>query len=47
MRNEVIREREIVALLEVIRFRWFGHIKRMSINAPMGRYERITFQEVS
>ncbi|XP_070025949.1 uncharacterized protein [Nicotiana sylvestris] len=45
IRNEDIREKVGVAPIEdkmwEARLRWFGHIQRRSIDAPVRRYERL------
>jgi len=45
IRNVVIRERVGVTLLEEkmtqTRLRWFGHVKRKSVSAPVRRWEVI------
>jgi len=45
IRNVVIRERVEVATLEEkimeTRLRWFGHVKRRSLNAPVKKCETI------
>ena len=47
IRNVVIRERVRVAPLEdklrESRLRWFGHVKRRSVSAPVRRCEAIDF----
>jgi len=49
IRNVVIKERVEVAPLEnklrETRLRWFGHLKRRSINAPVSRYETINYSQ--
>ena len=46
IRNVAIRERVGVAPLEEklreFRLRWFGHVKRRCVNAPVRRYEKIS-----
>jgi len=43
-RNEVIRDKVEVTPIEdkvkEVRLRWFGHIKRKSMDAPVRRYRR-------
>lgn len=45
IRNETIREKVRVASIEdkmkAARLKWFAHIKRRDINAPVWRFERI------
>jgi len=45
IRNEVIREKVEVAPIEQklreTRLRWFGHVKRRGMNAPVRMYEAI------
>ena len=45
IRNGVIRDLVKVTLIEdkmrEIRLRWFGHVKRRSVNTPVKRCERI------
>jgi len=49
IRNEVIRNSVEVAPIEdklrESRLRWFGHVKRRSVDAPVRRCERINISE--
>ncbi|XP_075079727.1 uncharacterized protein LOC142164959 [Nicotiana tabacum] len=46
IRNEVIRDKVGVASMEAklreLRLRWFGHVRRSDIDAPVRRCERLT-----
>ncbi|XP_019256456.1 PREDICTED: uncharacterized protein LOC109234866, partial [Nicotiana attenuata] len=50
IRNEDIRDRVGVASVEdktrESRLRWFGHVKRRSIDAPVRRYERLAMENL-
>ena len=49
IRNEVIRDLVQVApigdKMRETRLRWFGHVKRRGVNAPVRRCERISIPE--
>ncbi|XP_070004752.1 uncharacterized protein [Nicotiana sylvestris] len=50
IKNEVIRDRVGVASVEdkmhESRLRWFGHVKRRSIDAPVRRCERLAMESL-
>jgi len=49
IRNELIREKTRVILIEdkttETRLRWFGHVKKMSVDVPVRRCEIISLMD--